>query len=703
MGALDRLNKFTASTTTSVGGIKKVDRSQLPYDDKTIQGYFFNSLLLEGFGLDEMKPIIEQRGNKLVLAIAGSGKTTYLEFQLIHDIITGEATKVIATKTGGTARVLDSILVSTFLKSGAKELEERALYWQRKLGYAVNADAIQFKTLHAEFYAVLLAMGVKLDMLTDKEAKQVLKTCVNEMGIRKDGSYLSGEDFEAISSIVAYYRNRLDEKRYQHPACNDYGLTPTMLDALVTKFKHKRQALKKFDFEDLQELLLQGLRENVHVRELVANRYNYIYLDEFQDVSQVQYEILSYYKVGAKKVIAIGDDDQTIYTWRGSDIDIITKRFEKDYNATVVKLSVNYRCPANIVRPIANSIVKNVNRYDKDVKSAKDGGELVVNGYGSLKDMGLSIVQGISEDIRNGMSVAVLCRTNFDGAIPAFLLEARGLTDFSITAGMTMDSALPKKLVSAVSLFTDKSSPAVKETLKLLLPRQLAWKAESFVNLCKNNHCSVMTVSEKDIEHSLPELEELILNLRTFVAQSDEITGYRYLLGYLSAITFAGKSTYCQNARAYIDVLLTLLESENFEDLHDFRDRVSEINLRLRSRIGKHAKITITTVHDSKGKEWDSVYIWNDSDGVFPSNRIEDGDEGQFEEERRVHYIAWTRGRKKLTVSTLKSKISPFLMETGVQVTDKVKIGGSLGNKSAIMQLDDEADELANKMMGIEG
>lgn len=696
MSALDRLSNFTTT---------KFDESKLPYDNKTIEGYFFNSLFREGFSLDELKDIIECHGNQLVIAIAGSGKTTYMNFKIIYDIVTGYATTVKPTEDGGSCRVLEPILVSTFSRAGVGVIEHRFKEWVRRLRYNVPTSMITFKTLHGVYMNILLKMGIKIDILTNTELKALLKKCVNDLQIKRvDNAVLTGEDYKVIESIITYYRNRIDNKKYDHPACGDYNLMPAILDNLVERFKQARRLTGKYDFDDMQELLLEGCRVNPEVRELVANQFKYFYFDEAQDTSQVQYELIKYMTKYAKQVIAIGDDDQTVYTWRGSDVNIITQRFAEDFNAVVQKLSVNYRCPSNILAPVKNSIELNSNRFEKELKSSREGGEMNVYSYPSLKELGTDLCNRIEADMKEYKSIAVLCRTNFDGAIPAFLLEASGVYSMSIKQDMTLDSPLPKKLVDAVALIIDKASVGVKSTLEMLVSRSNRRRVAGIVSTWKNTGTSFLEISESDLRFTLPELCGLARTLRNYLypqdgSEGDEFRAYEYLLNYMKFTTFKGDSTYCENARAYIDVLLFLLTSNEYSDLYEFRDIIRAMNNKLSTKVNKpNALVTITTAHDAKGLEYDSVYIWNDAVGVFPSHKVETKDNDLLEEERRVHYIAWTRASKKCTVTTVQGKEGKFLKETKLVPQLVGKLGGVVKNKSVIETIEDAGTELQSQL-----
>ena len=649
-------------------------------------GYLLNALDKDGYNLDELEPIIRDKGSQLIEAGAGTGKTTQLIFKIQADIISGEATKIVSIPGGQAMRVLDKIFVGTFLNTGAKELRDALFKVQRKYGYALTAGDISFSTLHAEFKRALNGMGVVTNMISAAEARSMLKKVLSSFNItRDDGKPLVADDYRIIEGIFTYVRNRLDNQRYNVKACEDYGLTPTIIDGILNTLKRMRWSSNLMDFEDLQEVLYEGLQTNQAVRNYIASRYKYMYLDEFQDTSQIQYEIIKYYAVGLKKIIVIGDSDQCIYTWRGSDVNIIGKKFEEDFKPNVFTLTRNYRCPENILNPIINSIEVNEFRHEKTLRSAHEGGELYPYMFRNYSEMLKTLIKGIETDIKEGKSVAVLCRTNFEGMIPAFYLEEKRLCTFSISGdNMTLSSPLPKKLLGVTSLFMEKSSAAVKQTLEMFSPsRRETWRVSELVKVLKNNRKGIFDIPMEDIEYSCGFLVPLISELRDLMVKDETgITALRTLYLLLKYNVFDSNSAYCDSARAYIDMLLLIIDSHEFLDIYDFREYISEINERLKGRIGKtNVGVQIATVHESKGKEWDSVYIWNDSEGSFPSSQSDPDNQEQVEEERRIHYIAWTRARKRLTVLGRVGALSPFIKESGVVCTAPVLPSGSIGAK----------------------
>ncbi|MNL91095.1 ATP-dependent DNA helicase PcrA [compost metagenome] len=270
------------------------------------------------YNLEELKEVMECKNTMLVKSIAGSGKSTAMILTIIRGLLSGEylKTKRIKTAMGESEIVIPvNILVSTFLKSGAESLKKDFKMWVKKLGITgIDVDAIHFKTIHAEAYHALKDMGVNVSILENTDA--LIREIMKEFSIRSNlvkSRNITLEEVKDMGSIISYARNMLDPaKKYNHSLMVEYNLNPILLDAVLRSFAIKRRQSGKLDFEDMQESLLNAAKTNPNVAEFLGTRYDYIFVDEFQDTSDLQYELLKYYFKGAKRVVAIGDDDQCL-------------------------------------------------------------------------------------------------------------------------------------------------------------------------------------------------------------------------------------------------------------------------------------------------------------------------------------------------------------------------------------------------------
>ena len=677
----DKLENYSSTgTQRPVGNTEKKKRSDVLLD----------RIKENGFKMDQLEGVIRTKGNQLIVSIAGSGKTTALIFKIAYDVVTGEATRVTEVN-GNNLRVLDRVWVCTFLKSGADELRERLSFWQNRLGVYDCSKSITFSTLHAEFKRALDALGVLTNIIDPKENSTLLKKIASKYA----SSSLNSDNMKDLESALTYTRNRLDSKRYDQVIYDDLGLTPGIVDIILRDWKAERFNAKKLDFEDLQEILYDECynRNNETVIKFLGERYAYIYIDEFQDTSQIQYAILKMYARGCKKIVAIGDDDQTIYSWRGSYNKIITEEFAKDFNPTISNLSVNYRCPSVILDAVKPSIELNVDRFKKDLKSSVEGGVVRVGEYETYYSMVESLSKMVYEDVTKGYSVAILCRVNRDGLLPALMLDKLAKFNYTISGeGMTLDSYMGNQVIGIARLFTERSTPDVKSALS-----KLTWSKydiENIMKVCKNNRMSFWELPNKDIAYSCPAIASKLIawkNLRTSIGDIDTL---RVIYKEYRLEVLRKDTQYNRVMRSVILAVETMLDTFEGSTVDEFIEYLEEVNDRLKARKRKYngSKVRIATVHEFKGKEADSVYVWNDSVGVFPNELADVEDQEEMEEERRVHYIACTRAKKVSTIMFKSRESGKFVRE--MDLSNALLITGSinkkLGEKSDNWEEDDE-------------
>lgn len=637
---------------------------------------FLADLRLSGFDLSQMGAVLTTKGNQLIVSCAGSGKTTALVFKIMYDLKTGYATKV-KEINGNVIRVPEDIWVSTFLHTGALELEASLRNWQRKMNCVDTSSVMQFSTLHAEFKRALAAMGINTDIVSSKDNSLYLKEVVKSYQLKNaNGVNLTSEDYKNLESALGYTRNRLDAQRYIHNTYEDLNIGKTIIDAILRDWKEMRRKNGVVDFEDLQELLYIECYEksNQEVINFLSNRYKFIYIDEFQDTSQIQYALLKLYSANAKQIVAIGDDDQSIYSWRGGDSDIIINKFREDFHPVVNQLSINFRCPSNILNAISPSIKNNSVRYEKDLTSSREGGVVRLAKATNYPRMVSVLSDMVYDDVKNGLDVAILCRVNSDGLMPALILDKLGKFTFSISGdGMTLDSYIGRTVLSIVKLFTEKSTPAVKSALSLLAWD--SWGINNLIKVCKTNKLSIWTIDEADLSYSCPSIAQKILLWRSWKNSMGEVQALRLVLQDYRVSVFQKDSQFNNVMRSVLSSVEALLDFFDYSYVEDFQYELEDINERLKARKKQGGvKVRIATVHEFKGKEADSVYIWNDTQDVFP---FKDSKEtlSDYEEERRVHYIACTRAKKISTILTLKGKEGEFLNEMDLSNAEIIEEG----------------------------
>lgn len=379
-----------------------------------------------------------------------------------------------------------------------------------------------------------------------------------------------------------------------------------------------------------------------------------------------------------------------IYSFRGSDSNILAKEVSADFNPVISALSVNWRCPNVILDPVVPSIHKNWDSAGQNIKAAYKGGELFAYSFKNYQQMIAQLKVDVSKDLEDGMKVAILCRTNFDGLIPAVVLEQDGRFNFSVSGeNMTMNSPLPRKLIGMTALFTERSTPAVKNSLAEFAGRSNGWALKTLMDTLKANGKSFWDIPEADIKYSCPTLLELYQDVKPILFvngkrdKGREVEALQVVYFKLMQEVYAGDSAYCESARAYLETLLFILEQGNFKTVYEFLEEIEYLNDRLNGRIKKSkVYVQIATVHEFKGKEADSVYIWNDNDGVFPYSKTDLSIESELNEERRVHYIACTRAKKREHIYSISGRVGMFAREMDVKFTNPVPVSVKLQKKA---------------------
>lgn len=661
--------------TTSVDGEKILEREEA---GKAYLDYLENE---KHMNLEEMKGILMEKGNLSIVACAGAGKTTSLVHKIIYDWITGEL---------GNDNTLPKVWLCTFLHKGADDLREAMrknnmeyVEYAKRKGIRYQYCSPQqgtISTMHSEYYSLISEIEgtdgrkKKLDIVTETENRRLLGEALSENGIKYTGRSEKSDVVDDFMTALSYTRNRVDDSRYDVPLYKSLKLKNQSIDYVLSAWKRKRQALGKFDFEDLQEKVYEECKAgNVEYLDAIANRYEYLYIDEFQDTSQLQYEILKQYAKTAKKILAIGDDDQTIYTWRGSSSEIIRERFVEDFKPKVMKLSVNYRCPANILNPVIASITRNQKRIPKEIKAYNSGGSFYVYSYPSYADMANSMVSLIEDDIakRKG-KIAVLCRTNTDGILPAMELIKAGIPIQVSSSSMTLNTRVGDSARGIIKMFDGRGRRETLTALKLYAPKESA-NAEALISVCRNHNQRIWDFEPEELRQSDSQLYHAVARWIDWHKKLSEIECLRNIYDDYIANAFetAKRNQYNEELKGVFIAIRDIVEETECETVGELDMELEDICLELQLSVKGISTderiVEIATVHEYKGAEVECVYVWNDTQGMFP--HIKGGEpltQDALEEERRIHYIACTRAKKQSRIMTIQGVRGDFLKEMDV-------------------------------------
>lgn len=653
----------------------------------------FKKRLNQLYKLGELQEILDCEDNMLIIAGAGSGKTTSLLLKILRDIVSGRLVTVVY-QNGQPIYKLKKILIATFLRTGAEDLRKKfdELCKNFKI-VGISSKDLTIRTLDSEILECykklyeLMGKKVEVNIVSEKDTKTFVREACDYYKIRSltgRGKRLSDDELSDIECMLSYYRNRLDNGKFNHPLMSEYNLNEVTINGIIERVKQLKKLNDVKDFVDLEEEIYKAYSINPKVAEFVASRYDFVYLDEFQDTSQLQYGYLLPYLRSAESFVICGDDDQAIYSWRGSDIALIKERVSKDFNPTIKFLTVNRRCPENILNPVIPSITENSFRHPKNLKSANEGGQVDI-----IIDGGIQyLLDSLKTDLGKSEKIGILGRTNADLLVPTLVLLLNKFNSFSVSQQVSFKSGFARKILGSMQLILHRYNEDFDDYFRQFVGKDEHYQITKLCDTlasCKTE--SIYTLPLEDLQYSTPGLFYLIKMLRE--NKDDPVGAYVKMLSYMETDAYRGKTIYAQRARDFIYYLRRLilehprLKGKSIEELYDIFN--NELPLQLEKKMLKReykvvngkkiyftpdddSYIRITTIHDAKGKEWDNVYIWNDVDGCFPNSvGSRELSEEEFEEERRVHYIAWTRARKKLTVFTRSDVAAGFLGECDLE------------------------------------
>lgn len=607
------------------------------------------------FNWEVVEDIITHDGDPLcVISCAGSGKTTVLLNRLCYKLLNK---KIDPSKT----------LVISFLKSDAEKLKAQFGEMCRSMGIeSALYNAIRFGTVHSVFLEMLRYIGVDWKIINESERMKLIRSSAKGVIILK-----SQEEVLELSSLFTLFNNSLlPIHEIINRATIRIEANPMDIVEVYNKFTELKTNQKVMDFDDIQTYLYKGILQNKSLVKYISKLYTAIYVDECQDLSSIQYEILKAYFSGeGKDLFVIGDDDQAIYSWRGGNIDIITRLLQADFGFIYKKLEYNYRSKSNIVDFVKSSIVKNRVRFEKNLKAYAEGGEVKVlrSKENSYLDMAIALENEINKfTLKEINNTAILVRENKQ-ALPLMLVLLKNKIDFIVTndvMGLSADKAFSSVMDLIKMCANNKTLNECSGVLKSIL----GWKSNK-----------ILTVAEKLLDL---DRQDVVLYAHQLLPFYDIAKEYRESKDFeklvFEACTEFGTLVYSYN-KTYgervlyvsncIDYIRQHFVEGNFS-LHTLNYAISVVDEDIILRRNQKIGVTISTVHGAKGKGWDTVVVFPDVKGAFPPDAM--CQVGIYEEERRLHYVACTRAKRRLIILTSKGNEGEFLKECDNAFTEVI-------------------------------
>ncbi|HEY6049055.1 MAG TPA: UvrD-helicase domain-containing protein [Sphingomicrobium sp.] len=601
---------------------------------------------LQGLNPPQREAVLTTEGPVLVLAGAGTGKTAALTARLAHLIASRKAWP-------------SQILAVTFTNKAAREMKERVA--------ALSGGALEGMPWLGTFHSV---------------AARMLRSHAELAGLQSNFTILDTDDQLRVLKQLIQAAN-LDEKRWparQLAALIDRwknrGWTPAQVDAgeseafaagrgaeLYAQYQARLKTLNVCDFGDLLLHMLVIFRAHQDVLAGYRERFRYILVDEYQDTNQAQYEWLQLLAEPRRNLCCVGDDDQSIYSWRGAEVANIL-RFEHDFpGAKVIRLEQNYRSTSHILSAADGLIAHNAGRLGKTLwTDAGDGKKVRVIGIWDGPEEARRVGEEIEAHEARGGSlddVAILVRAQFQTREFEERFIAIGL-NYQIIGGFRFyERAEIRDAIAYLRLIQQPADDLAFERVVNQPKRGLGDKAVAAIHRharARQQPLLIAAASILDTDELTAQARRSLGNFVADIARWRQMAGEiphpelaRILLdesGYTSMLQ-ADRSA---ESAGRLENLAELTRAmEEYDSLQAFLEHVSLVMDNDEARQGE--RVTIMTIHAAKGLEFDQVYLPGWEEGVFPSQRsLDEGGLAALEEERRLAYVALTRARRRATV-----------------------------------------------------
>ena len=608
--------------------------------------------ITKGLNKNQKEAVETLSGPMLILAGAGSGKTKTLTHRIANLIAHGVAS--------------ETILAVTFTNKAAREMRER-------LADLLNRDANDrfFMPWMGTFHGICVkilrlkgeAIGVAPNFVIydEDDRRSLIKKIMKELQI--DEKSLKPQ---SVSSAISNAKNQLlTAEEFANGA--NWGFEQKVSEIFL-RYEKERNKANALDFDDLLFETVKLLQQNKEIREFWQNKFNHILIDEYQDTNAAQYAIIKMIVNAERNICVVGDDWQSIYSWRGADFTNILN-FERDYKgAKVIKLEQNYRSTENILNAAHNVISKNHNRTDKKLFTELGKGEPV-------------LVQSARDESEEAAKIA--------GQIFSFkTVGARKFNDFAILYRTNAQSynfekamiryQIPYKIFGGTRFYDRKEIKDILAYLRVIynpldrvaferivnvparglgavsLSKFLNWQSSNSLDLISSLlQAGELSTLTSRARNSLVNLGEIFRECQIL---SENSSNPSEIIERILERTNYGKNEKLTENEAterseYLSTLVS--EAKNYADLASFLEDAAPMS----STDAKSGdEVNLMTLHAAKGLEFPVVFLAGMEEGIFPHSRVFDTGEDDLEEERRLCYVGMTRAREELILSYAESR-----------------------------------------------
>ena len=593
----------------------------------------------------QKEAVIDDSKHLRIIAGAGSGKTRVLTMRIAYLI----EQKHINPK---------NVLAITFTNKAANEMKNRI---SEMLGEA--GDGAFISTIHSLCVRILkeeisvFGYPKNFTIADGDDQKTILKEAYKEFNIdKKDLSYGSALDYIANC--------KYEELSYEKAMDQAYGEKKLVDKANVYKYYDERlKSLYALDFDDLILFTVRLFKLHKDILKKWSSKFIYIHVDEFQDIDKTQYELIKLLSSTHDNVYVVGDPDQTIYTWRGADVNIIVN-FDKDFkNTKTIILNQNYRSTNNILEG-ANSLIKyNKSRVPKDLFSENGDGDKIV--HKTLPDETseayyvVSCIQSLLKQGYEYNDIAILYRSNYlSREVEKVFIENR--IPYVIYGGIRFYERMEvKDILSYLRLIVTGDDLAFQRVINQP-KRGIGQKSiDTIFSLAKDNNISMYEVVKQGLfAKNQSVLESFVDMVERWKSSLDGkpleevLTDVFEQSGYRSMLEKENETERIENVKSLIDDIKDYQETYPGSTLADYLSMISLYTDK--ANTDGSASVSLMTIHASKGLEFKVVFVVGLSEGIFPSERTMLEQKG-VEEERRLAYVAYTRAKEKLTLTDTSS------------------------------------------------
>lgn len=650
-----------------------------------------NNEILENLNKEQKAAVMLTNQPLRIIAGAGSGKTNVL-------------TKKIAYLIDTIGLEPQSIVAVTFTNKAANEMKQRV-----KNLVGNKANYVWISTFHSlclrflrEEIKNIEGFNNSFSIIDTVDQDQILKDIYKEVEISK-----SELPFNLIKDFISKTKSEIFEIDYLNIDENELDeMEKTKVD-ILKRYQKVLIESKSLDFDDLLIYTKKCLEQNEQIKNKWKSRFKYFLIDEFQDTSKVQFEIIHMLS-SENNITIVGDPDQTIYTWRGADISFI-KDFEKWYpNCATIILNRNYRSTKNILKSSNCLISHNSNRIEKNLMTENDLGENIIYYEGTSQANEASwVVLQINKLLKNNADmkeIAILYRSNYySRTIEEKLIE--GNISYKMVNGQKFyERTEIKDVLSFLRCIYEPNDISLKRIINIPSRKLGTTTLEKLIAFAKQKNLTLWDswkhffdeidlVKEKkqSLLSFINILEKYNKKTQSFESMSLILEQFLEEIGYLTMIKTSSTDIVdrYENVQSLLNSLKEFETNNPNKYINDYLDFISLETLQ--SDENKNG-ILLMTIHAAKGLEFENVFLIGLNEGVFPSSKVisqddEDGYGDEMEEERRLAYVAFTRAKKRLFLSSsgefksylsnneksFKIKVSRFVSEADIKVNQWIE------------------------------